>query len=254
MTGAAAIDEVEQLVSGVEGWLSGIEGRLLYEFARHVNPAAAVVEIGSWKGKSTIWLAAGAKAGLRARVFAVDPHEGSSLHSGSESTEGVLRRNLQAAGVSDDVEVLVMSSEVAEERWQGPIGLLWIDGDHEYEGVRRDFELWEKHLVEGAIVALHDTVFWDGPRRVVSEFLERLPRYSALGHADDITYATKRLQPTMRQRLRKRLEIVDLHLYGVRTRAYADNRFHLADLIDALSRRRGAPPRRELPARSPADP
>jgi predicted O-methyltransferase YrrM len=233
---ASHAGEVERHASSVEGWLTSVEGRLLYELARQADPATYIVEIGSWKGRSTIWLAAGAKAGLGARVVAIDPHGGTSLHSTGEGTEGELRRNLDAAGVSDQVDVLVATSEAAVEGWNRPIGLLWIDGDHAYESVRRDFRAWEGHIVDGGIVALHDTVFWDGPGRIVSEYLERLRRYSSLGWAHNITYATKRLNPTVGQLLQKRLAIVRRHLYGVGVRAYADNRVHYADLLDEVRR------------------
>lgn len=243
---ASDVDAVERLASSVEGWLSGIEGRLLYELARHADPMTCIVEIGSWKGRSTIWLAAGAKTGFGARVVAIDPHEGTSLHSKGESTERDLRRNLDAAGVSDQVDVVVATSEVAAEGWIRPIGLLWIDGDHAYESVRRDFLLWEGHIVDGGMVALHDTLFWNGPGRIVTEYLERLRRFSGLGWAHNITYARKRLNPTVGELLRKRLAVARRYLYGVGVRAYADNRVHYADLLDGIRRwkkavRGGAP-------------
>lgn len=235
-----APDEVERLASDVEGWLSRVEGRVLYELAHNVDPDSCIVEIGSWKGRSTIWLAAGAKAGLGARVVAIDPHEGSALHSDGESTEHALRQNLDVAGVSDQVDVVVGTSEAAAERWSRPIGLLWIDGDHAYESVRRDFLLWEGNVVDGGIVALHDTLFWDGPGRVVSESLERSRGFSDLGWVHSITYATKRAHPTAGQLVRKRVAIPRRHLYGVGVRAYAENRFHIGDLLDAWRRRRTA--------------
>ena len=246
MSDVARIDDVEGLASSVEGWLSRVEGRLLYELARVTDPATCIVEIGSWKGRSTIWLAAGAKAGLGARVVAIDPHEGSSLHTGGESTEDALRGNLELAGVSDRVDVLVSTSEAAAGHWSRPIGLLWIDGDHAYESVRRDFLLWEGQVVDGGIVALHDTLFWDGPGRVVSESLERSRRFSDLGWAHSITYATKRLHPSTRQLLRKRLAVPRRHLYGVGVRAYAENRFHVGDLVDRRRRRNASTERVSL--------
>jgi predicted O-methyltransferase YrrM len=246
---AAHVEEVERLASNVEGWLSAVEGRLLYELARDVDAAACIVEIGSWKGRSTVWLAAGAKAGRGARVVAIDPHQGSSLHAEGESTEHALRRNLHLALVSEQVDVVVDTSEGAVDGWDRPIGLLWIDGDHAYESVRRDFLLWEGYVADGGIVALHDTLFWDGPGRVVSEYLEREHRYSGLGYAHTITYASRRLSPTAGQLFRKRIAIVARNVHGVGVRAYADNRFRLGDLVDA-SRRRKASRRGDLPRSS----
>jgi predicted O-methyltransferase YrrM len=238
MTGPRTIEELEVFTSQVDGWLSEVEGRLLYDLAYQADPAGAIVEIGSWQGKSTVWLAAGAKAGRGARVVAIDPHQGSALHAGGENTELALRANLEEAAVADQVDVVVATSEKAAESWNAPISLLWIDGDHEYESVKRDFLLWEGNVVEAGVVALHDTLFWEGPGRVVSEYVERLDRFIDLGYAHTIAYATIRHHPTSRQRARKRVSIAARHAYGLRVRAYSDNRFHVADLIDGLVRAR----------------
>ena len=240
MNALPTIGEVETLTSGIEGWLSKAEGRLLYELARSADRRGCIVEIGSWKGRSTVWLASGAKAGLGARVVAIDPHRDSSLHSAGESTEHDLRRNLELAKVSDQADVVVATSEDAAVSWNRPISLLFIDGEHDYESVRRDLLLWEGHVVDGGVVALHDTLFWEGPRRVVSEFFGRMPRYSSLGYGGTITYARRTLRPTMRDRVMKRIALLDCYFYGVRVRAYADNRFGYADLQDGLVRRTGS--------------
>ena len=228
MTAALEVERIEQLASSIDGWLTPAEGRLLYELARRADPRGGIVEIGSWKGRSTIWLAAGAKAGRGARVAAVDPHEGTSLHSEGESTEQALRRNLEAARVSDQVDVIRATSEEAATSWSRPVALLWIDGDHAYESVRRDFQLWEPYVVAGGVVALHDTLFWHGPGRVAAESLERSRRYAKLAWTDTITYATKHPAPTIGQRLGKRFAIAHRRLY----RASMDNRFHRGDAFD----------------------
>lgn len=252
MRGTSDIDDVERIASGIDGWLSEIEGRRLYELARHVDPATCIVEIGSWQGKSTVWLAAGARAGLGAGVVAIDPHEASALHADGESTEQALRRNLELAGVTEGVEVVVATSEEAVVGWKRPIGLLWIDGDHSYESVRRDFLLWEGHVVERGVVALHDTVDWDGPRQVVSRYLKGSSQYIGLAYADTITHATRRSRPTASELLRKRLSIVERSLYEVRVRAYDENRFHFADVLDIVNRR-GRRRRRDSSSRLPED-
>lgn len=58
----------------IEGWLADVEGALLYSLARKCNANGVIVEIGSWKGKSTIFIAKGSEAGQRVRVYAIDPH------------------------------------------------------------------------------------------------------------------------------------------------------------------------------------
>ena len=236
-------DEIEALVSDIPGWLSPQEGRLLYDLARGAPDHGCIVEIGSWQGRSTIWLAAGSRGGRGARVVAVDPHRGSRLHAEGEDTELALRTNLESAGVSDQVDVLVATSREAAAGWTRPISLLWIDGDHAYESVKEDFLLWEEHLLDGGIVALHDTLYWDGPARVVSELLQRRRTFSDLGFVDTITFATKRQDPTVVQMLRKRKAVLHRHVYAIRADA-APDRFRLVALLDSIARLRRVGQRR----------
>jgi Methyltransferase domain len=69
------------------------------------------------------------------------------------------------------VDPIVATSEQAEASWNDPVALLWIDGDHAYESVKRDLLSWERHLLPGAVVALHDTFLPEGPERAVREQL-----------------------------------------------------------------------------------
>lgn len=66
-----------QLASEIDGWLTNNEAELLYLIARRVSPEYSIVEIGSWKGHSTVCLGCGARDGEKAPVFAIDPHSGS---------------------------------------------------------------------------------------------------------------------------------------------------------------------------------
>src|SRR5688500_2728947 len=93
-------EDVDRLVADVEGWFGLEEGRLLYRLAFEADPAGAIVEIGSWHGRSTIWLAAGAAAGRGASVIAIDPHHGTHLRPDGHSTELALRENLERAGLA----------------------------------------------------------------------------------------------------------------------------------------------------------
>jgi hypothetical protein len=60
--------------------------------------------------------------------------------------------------VVEKVRLVNLSSEVVCEGWTRPVGLLWIDGDHTLDGVRRDFESWERFLQPGGVVAFHDAL------------------------------------------------------------------------------------------------
>ncbi len=230
--------DVERLVDGVDGWLGPLEGRLLYRLAAAADPSGAIVEIGSWEGRSTIWLAAGAQAGRGARVVAVDPHVGTHLREPGRSTEQALRANLKRVGLAHRVDVRAETSEQAAGTWSGGVSLLWIDGDHAYESARRDLELWEPHLLADAVVALHDTFVFPGPERVVRELLVRSRRYTDFEHAETTTAARRcgRLGP--RAALARRAGLARRRLYGLRLRAYDANTCGYAVVRDTLGGRR----------------
>jgi hypothetical protein len=72
------------------------------------------------------------------------------------------------------VRVIGVSSEVVTKGWDKPIGLLWIDGDHRYEAVKRDFMCWEPFILRQGLVAFHDSIDEDlGPAKVIEEALAR---------------------------------------------------------------------------------
>jgi predicted O-methyltransferase YrrM len=229
-------DGVERLTSEVPGWLGPAEGRLLYRLAAAADPAGMIVEIGSWQGRSTIWLAAGARSGLGARIAAIDPHEGTSLRNPGETTEPALRANLARAGVADQVEVVVGTSADVAARWREPVSLLWIDGDHSYEAARKDFELWEPFLLPDASVAFHDTFVFPHVERVVRELLIGSDRYDAFEYADTTTAARRRAARGASARLARRASIARRSLYGTRLRAYDSNTLGYARLRDGLGR------------------
>ncbi len=143
-----------------QGWLHRHEGQRLYALARSAR--GAVVEIGSFHGRSTVILAHGAREAGQ-RVTAVDPHGPGSLEA--------LRANLAATGVADVVDVVVDTSVSAARRFAGEVDVLFVDGDHHYASVRADWRAWRPHLRRGARVAFHDTVLWPGPRRFVAVHL-----------------------------------------------------------------------------------
>ncbi len=229
-------DDVERITAEVEGWFGKDEGRLLYELAWDADPAGCIVEIGSWQGKSTVWLAAGARSGRGAHVVAIDPHIGTHLRAEGETTEPALRANLAGARLEDFVEVVVSTSEDAAATWTRPVSLLWIDGDHSYEGALRDVDLWEPHLLPDAIVALHDTFVLAGPEQVVRKRLIAPGGYTAFVHAQTTTAARRCGPLTPRAALSRRVGLIRRWLYGVRLRAYDDNRYGFRRIRDALQR------------------
>jgi predicted O-methyltransferase YrrM len=187
-----------------EGWLTDHEGELLYALAVRSTGAGAIVEIGSWKGKSSIWLGHGSKAGRGGPVFAVDPHIGwPGLEGyGTYVSLDAFRANIHRAGVGDVVVPLVMTSAAAAASFDRPVELVFIDGDHTYEATKSDFELWFPRVVEGGTMAFHDTVGKLGSKRFVEEHVYRSNSFVDVRFTDSITYARKRSRAPRRSRVK----------------------------------------------------
>jgi glycosyltransferase involved in cell wall biosynthesis len=166
--------EVKRLVDGVPGWLGAREAWRLHETAyRHArrNPDLTAVEIGSWKGRSTTAIASGLERAGAGLLYAVDPHERSRLHTltGEAATYPALRANLRRAGVDGRVRcVRSTSADARADFAERSVGLLFVDGSHEYEDVARDLDEWFPCLSEGATAAFHDAIGYPGVARLLS--------------------------------------------------------------------------------------
>jgi len=198
MTRASAEERawLHQTLPRIEGFLSDHEAAYLYDLAAFGPGDGAIVEIGSFAGKSTVVLARAAQLHGRERVTAIDPFKGGNSPA--------FRANLEAAGVTDQVVPLVARSEEVALEWREPVRLLWIDGKHRYEQVHLDFARWAPHVVDGGVIAFHDTFKFQGVRRVVDDEVAPDGRYAIIGVVDSIT-AFRKLEgsvPALRFRRR----------------------------------------------------
>jgi predicted O-methyltransferase YrrM len=203
----AGVADTLRLIAEVEGWLTPREARLLYTLARGCTGRGVIVEIGAWKGRSTICLARGARDGRRPRVYAVDPHTGSPEHRAGGTvvdTAAEFARNLARAGVADGVASLIQTSEAAARTVNEPVELVFIDGAHEEEAVARDFELWFPKVVAGGVMAFHDSTGWPGVKRVVERRVYRSRRFREVRFVDSITAGRKVDANTLADRLANR--------------------------------------------------
>ena len=133
--------KVKPLIADVPGWLTDEEGEALYELARSCTGRGVIVEIGSWKGKSTICLGLGSKAGESVRIYAIDPHAGYRF--------GDFKTNMEHAGITELVRPIASLSQSAADIFEEPIELLFVDGSHEYDLVLEDFEKWVPKVIDG---------------------------------------------------------------------------------------------------------
>lgn len=184
------LPEVKATINRIEGWLSDREAAFLYNTARQcTGQNGVVVEIGSFKGKSTIAIGLGLQNN-NPRIVAIDPHISNLEHRDRRSSLFEFQRNIARAGLADIVTPIVAKSQDAAHGWFHPIELLWIDGDHSYEGAMADFELYAPHVVEGGIIAFHDATQDEVPKVVIKAF--RQPGYVGIKIVDSIVYARKR--------------------------------------------------------------
>lgn len=155
-TALAAID-------GVEGWLTEAQARALFDAAGRVPADGTIVEIGSFRGRSTIVLASGAASGVE--VVAIDPHAGNDrgpqeIDGFAEAAEGdhqVFQANLEAAGVRDRVRVVRRFSGQAHADVDGAIDLLWVDGAHRAKPAHDDLRQWGARVRPGGQMLVHDS-------------------------------------------------------------------------------------------------
>ena len=168
------IEDLPADIGDIKGFLAENEAMALYEHARESSGLGPVLEIGSYCGKSTIYLGLACRA-AGATVFALDHHRGSEEHQPGEffhdpdlldTAEGLLdsfrefRRNIRRAGLDDVVVPVVSDSGTAARQWRTPLGMVFIDGGHSLQAALADYRCWEPHLLRGGILAIHD-VFED---------------------------------------------------------------------------------------------
>ncbi len=179
------------------GFLTEREGRFLALVAACAPAQGAILEIGTFKGKSTVGLASVALRYGLGPVITVDPHSGPSITDPDVGPTGSswddFRASLRAAGVESAVEAHRAYSRDVAPGWTRPIRFLWIDGDHTYRGAKQDIDLFRSHLVPGAIVALHDVLHtFEGPVRVFAEELLNSDLFGPAGLCGSIGWAQYR--------------------------------------------------------------
>jgi predicted O-methyltransferase YrrM len=154
-----------------EGFMPDDEGHALYVAARGVaGNGPPLLEVGSYLGKSTLYLAAAARE-RKGVVVTVDHHRGSEEHqpgweyhdpslvdeaTGLIDTLPGFRRTIAAAGAEDVVVAVLARAETLAQLWILPLAFVFLDGSHTDESAQRDYACWVPHLVDGGVLAIHD--------------------------------------------------------------------------------------------------
>jgi predicted O-methyltransferase YrrM len=157
-----------------EGMISLEEAILLYDLAKNTKDNC-IVEVGSYRGRSTVALGLGSLDGYQVPVFAIEPHEEFMGILGGvfgPQDRGAFYKAMIDTSCYLIVRLINLTSDRVAPTWNQKIGLLWIDGDHSYEGVKRDFDCWFSHLAAGATIAFDDSTSPRlGPYRLMNELL-----------------------------------------------------------------------------------
>jgi predicted O-methyltransferase YrrM len=183
LPGGAALFPV---LAQVDGYLFPQEAVFLYWLARTGEGEGAIVEIGSFRGRSTLCFALGIKARRPTRIVAVDPHV--------YGTEGDLRENLAHFGVGESVELIVAPSVTAAGAWIGSVRIVFVDGHHGQSSVEADVDAWLPFLAPGGFLLLHDSTdlsSFPGPAEVAKARLGVGPLFDAVGVVGGITWARR---------------------------------------------------------------
>lgn len=198
----------------IDGWLSLSEGLLLYILSSKVTKNSTIVEIGSWKGKSTVFLGLGAKK-TDSRVYAIDPFKGRWVANQKKikSTYTEFKKNIAFEAIHQYVIPIKETSVQAGKKWKKPIDFLFIDGLHDFKNVSYDFTTWTQFLREGGIVALHDAFCGQpGPMKVATEYILNNNSFGVPYVVGSIVYAEKRINMNSLQKVRKSLKGFIIHI------------------------------------------
>lgn len=158
-----SLDELLAATNLVEGWLSNDQAARLYSAAADTSAGQKIVEIGSYRGRSTIVLAGAAPDGVE--VIAIDPHAGNDRGPGEISgfveaaadDHEAFNGNLAAAGVADRVRHIREFSHWAHDDVAGTIAVLYIDGAHRYAPAQSDIRNWGARVEAGGTLLIHDS-------------------------------------------------------------------------------------------------
>ncbi|MBL0716387.1 MAG: class I SAM-dependent methyltransferase, partial [Desulfosarcina sp.] len=175
----------KDLIDQTKGFLDEQEGLKLYEIARAAGRMGPGLEIGSYCGKSALYLGPGLRENGSV-LFSIDHHRGSEEQqpgeeycdndlidpaSGRIDTVNFFRQALELGRLEETVIPIVSPSKIVARQWSTPLSLVFIDGGHSPEAALADYRAWVGHIMPGGYLLIHD-IFFDpaeggqAPRRI----------------------------------------------------------------------------------------
>lgn len=157
-------------VSNVKGFLDQEEALRLYDLALEASKLAPCLEIGSYCGKSAIYLGSACRENS-AVLFSIDHHTGSEeqqpgqeyfdpdlldQETGKIDTLRLFRKTITDFNLDNTVVPIIGRSEIIGRAWNTLLGLIFVDGSHAYQSVLNDYRIWARHVRPGGYLVFHD--------------------------------------------------------------------------------------------------
>jgi len=157
-------------IEEIKGFMPNHEGEALMSWAKTFSKIGPLLEIGSFCGKSSIYLGLAAKEKNQV-VFTIDHHKGSEEHQLNEeyfdpeiydeslnsvNTFPLFLKNIRIFDLEDSVIPIVSSSASVAKGWNKNLGMVFIDGSHSLESATLDYESWGSHIKNGGALVIHD--------------------------------------------------------------------------------------------------
>ena len=159
-----------RLARAAKGFMPDDEGLALHEAGLVAATVGPLLEVGSWCGKSAVYLGDAAEQGGTV-LFCVDHHRGSEEnqpgweHHDPELVDGrtgridtlpSFRRTIEDAALEATVVAVVGESTLVAAHWHTRLGMVFIDGGHGHDPAHADYEAWAPHVAERGLLAIHD--------------------------------------------------------------------------------------------------
>jgi hypothetical protein len=193
MVGSPSFRDAVSAVADIEGWMSEGQARRLWDRASVLTSGGRIVEIGSFRGRSTTVLALAAPSDVE--IVAIDPHAGNDR--GPQEFEGFVEEagadhdmfhaNLERAGVSDRVRHVRQFSQDALGAVDGEVDVLYIDGAHRYGPARTDILVWGSRVRHGGTMLIHDSFSSVGVTLAILRALVFGFRFRYIGRVGSLT-------------------------------------------------------------------
>lgn len=160
----------KESIDKVKGFLDHEEGMRLFDIAKEASKKGPCIEIGSYCGKSAVYLGSGCRESSGV-LYTIDHHRGNEEQQKGEEyfdpeiydeknewidTFGFLRKTLSDFNLEDSVVPIVSTSKTVSKNWPSKISLLFIDGSHTFESAFADYDNWNDHIMTGGYLLIHD--------------------------------------------------------------------------------------------------